>query len=129
MPDLLVLRLEAPLLYVNASVVRKRIKALVGAADQTPRAVILDLAANGDRLDITGSETLSALVRELHSARVDVALAEIRLPVVQMAQRSGLLETLGENRVYHTIQEAVHALDASRSVGTHPPLPPGTSSG
>ena len=127
--DLLVLRLEAPLFYANASVVRKRIKALVGAADPTPRAVILDLGANGDRLDITGSETLSALVRELHSARVDVALAEIRLPVVQMAQRSGLLETLGENRVYHTIQEAVHALDASRSVGTHPPLPPGTSSG
>jgi SulP family sulfate permease len=112
---LLVLRLEAPLFYANASVVRKRIKALVGEADPTPRAVILDMGANGDRLDITGAETLNALVRELHSARVDVALTEIRLPVVQMAQRSGLLDTLGENRVFHTIREAVHALDPSRS--------------
>jgi SulP family sulfate permease len=112
---ILVLRLEAPLFYANASVVRKQIKALVGAADATPRVVILDMGANGDRLDITGAETLNALVRELHSARVDVALAEIRLPVVQMAQRSGLLDTLGENRVFHTIQEAVRSLDPSRS--------------
>ena len=112
---LLVLRLEAPLFYANASVVRKRIKTLVGAADRTPRAVVLDMGANGDRLDITGAQMLSALLRELHAARVDVALVEMRLPVVEMARRSGLLETLGEDRVFHTIQEAVRALDRSRS--------------
>jgi sulfate permease, SulP family len=109
-PGLLVLRLEAPLFYANASLVRDRVKALVGAADPTPRAVILDGGANGDELDITAAEALTQLVTELHGAGVDVALAEVRLPVRDMARRSGLLEALGEDRIFHTIQEAVDAL-------------------
>ena len=78
-PDILVLRLEAPLFYANASPVRNRIKVLVGAADPTPRAVILDAGVNGDRLDITGAETVIELVTELHAAGIDIALAEVRL--------------------------------------------------
>jgi sulfate permease, SulP family len=109
-PDLLVLRLEAPLLYVNASLVREHIKKLVGAADPIPRAVILDMGANGDQLDITGAETLTQLITELRGAAVDLALVEMRLPVRQMARRSGLLETLGEDRIFKTIREAAEAL-------------------
>ena len=111
-PDILVLRLEAPLFYANASPVRNRIKVLVGAADPTPRAVILDAGVNGDRLDITGAETVIELVTELHAAGIDIALAEVRLPVVATARRAGLLTALGDNRVFHTIQEAVEALQA-----------------
>jgi MFS superfamily sulfate permease-like transporter len=40
-PDLLVLRLESPLFYANASLVRDQIKRLVGASDPAPTAVIL----------------------------------------------------------------------------------------
>jgi sulfate permease, SulP family len=107
LPNLLVLRLEAPLLYVNASLVREHIKQLVGAADPIPRAVILDMGANGDQLDITGAETLSQLITELRGAGVDLALVEMRLPVRQMARRSGLLDALGEERIFNTIREAV----------------------
>jgi SulP family sulfate permease len=109
-PGLLVLRLEAPLFYANASLVRERVRTLVGAADPTPRAVILDAGANGDELDITAAEALTRLVTELHGAGVDIALAEVRHPVREMARRSGLLEALGEDRIFHTIQEAVDAL-------------------
>jgi MFS superfamily sulfate permease-like transporter len=107
LPNLLVLRLEAPLLYVNASLVREHIKKLVGAADPIPRAVILDMGANGDQLDITGAETLTQLITELRHAGVDLALVEMRLPVRQMARRSGLLDALGEERIFNTIREAV----------------------
>ena len=82
----------------------------LGAADPTPRAVILDGGANGDELDITAAEALTQLVTELHGAGVDIALAEVRLPVREMARRSGLLDALGEDRIFHTIQEAVEAL-------------------
>jgi MFS superfamily sulfate permease-like transporter len=107
LPNLLVLRLEAPLLYVNASLVREHIKKLVGAADPIPLAVILDMGANGDQLDITGAETLTQLITELRHAGVDLALVEMRLPVRQMARRSGLLDALGEERIFNTIREAV----------------------
>ena len=109
-PGLLVLRLEAPLFYANAALVRDRIKTLVGSADPTPRAVILDAGANGDDLDITARGDLTALVLDLAAAGVDFALAEVRHSVRAMARRSGLLEALGEDHVFHTIHEAVDAL-------------------
>lgn len=111
-PGMLVLRLETPVLYTNAAPVVHRIKQLVGEADPTPAAVILE-AGGTDRLDITSAELLGQLVADLHSAGVDLALADVHAPVVRMARRSGLLDQLGEDRIFHTVDEAVEAL-------THP---------
>jgi sulfate permease, SulP family len=111
-PGMLVLRLETPVLYTNAAPVVHRIKQLVGEADATPSAVILE-AGSTDRLDITSAELLGQLVADLHSAGVDLALADVHAPVVRMARRSGLLDQLSEDRIFHTVDEAVEAL-------THP---------
>jgi sulfate permease, SulP family len=108
-PGLLILRLESPLFYANATPVRDRIKALVGECDPPPRALILDAGAN-DRLDITGAEMLDELVRTMRSARIDVALADVRQPVIRMARRAGLVTQLGDSRIFHTIDQAVQAL-------------------
>ena len=58
---------------------------------------------------------LTELALELRAVGVELALAEIRLPVLEMAERSGLLDVLGPDRVFHTVEEAVTALR---------PLPP-----
>jgi high affinity sulfate transporter 1 len=108
-PDLLILRLEAPLFYANATLVRDRIKTLVGASDPLPRAVILELTANAG-LDITSAEMLEQLITTLHSAGIDVALADLRQPVVDVARRTGLLETLGEDRLFLTLADAVRTM-------------------
>ena len=107
--NLLVLRLEAPLFYANASPVSESIKHLVGSSDPTPKAVILDVAANAE-LDITSSEKVIELVTALRSAGVDFALAGVRTPVIENARRSGVLAAIGEDRIFRTIDEAVHAL-------------------
>jgi SulP family sulfate permease len=107
--DVLVLRLEAPLFYANATPVRDRIKTLVGASAPPPKALIIDLGGN-ERLDITSADMLIELVRTMHSAGVDVALADVRQPLTRMARRSGLATRLGEDRIFHTIDEAVQAL-------------------
>src|SRR5262249_14685092 len=109
--DLLVLRLESPLFYANATPVRDRVKALVGATEPLPKALIVDVGGN-DQLDITSSETLAGLIRTVRSAGIDVALADVRHPVVEMAKRSGLLDELGEDHVFHTVDEAIHAFSA-----------------
>jgi high affinity sulfate transporter 1 len=109
LPRLLALRLESPLFYANATPVRDGIKVLVGTCDPTPTALILDIGAN-DRLDITSAEMLTTLVGTMRSVGIEVALAEVRRPVIDMARRSGLLARLGERRVFHTIDEAVQAL-------------------
>jgi len=107
--DLLVVRLQAPLFYANATLVRDRIKQLVGSSDPLPTAVILEPSAN-DGLDITSAEVLEQLIATLHSAGIDFALADVRQPVLEMIRRAGLLDTLGEDRIFHTIDEAVQTL-------------------
>jgi sulfate permease, SulP family len=108
-PGLLVLRLDAPLFYANASLVRDRIKWLVGASDAVPTAVILEAGANAD-LDITSAEMLEELARSLESVGIGFGLADVRQPVVEMLRRTGLLATIGEDHVYHTVDEAVRSL-------------------
>jgi sulfate permease, SulP family len=110
-PELLVLRLEAPLFYANATPVRDQVKTLVGASHPVPHAVVLEGGAI-HRLDITSAEMLSQLTSDLHGAGVDFALADVRLPVIEMARRSGLLDLLGHERVFVTIDEAVQTLGA-----------------
>jgi MFS superfamily sulfate permease-like transporter len=108
-PGLLILRLQTPVLYSNAAPVARRIKQLVGEADPTPRAVIVE-AGGTDRIDITSAEMLAQLVGELHAAGIDLALADVHMPVVRMARRAGLLDELGEDRIFRTVDEAVEAL-------------------
>jgi len=105
---MLILRLDAPLFYANANLVRDHIKHLVGASDPTPTVVILDIGGNRE-LDITANDMLAQLVATLRDAGVQLALAELRAPVLATARRSGLLHTLGEEQVYLTIDAAVAA--------------------
>jgi high affinity sulfate transporter 1 len=107
--DVLVLRLDSALFYANATRVRDRIKRMVGQARPTPSAVILDVGA-ADRLDLTSAEVLDELVGILHSAGLDVGLAEVRQPVLELARRTGLLDTIGATRIFHTIDEALEAM-------------------
>jgi MFS superfamily sulfate permease-like transporter len=105
-PGLLVLRLEAPLFYANATPVTDAITSLVRASKSQPKAVVLDFSPNAG-LDITSSEKLGELVTELRGDGVDFALAEVRRPARDAARRSGVLATIGTDRVFHTIDEAV----------------------
>jgi citrate lyase gamma subunit len=54
-------------------------------------------------------------VGTLRSAGIQVAVADVRQPVLEMARRSGLADQLGENRIFRTIDEAVRALGTAVS--------------
>jgi MFS superfamily sulfate permease-like transporter len=107
-PGLLILRLDSQLFYANASLVIDRIKRTVGASDPLPKALILDLGAN-DELDITSIEQLEHLVQELRAGGIDFALADLRQPVLERLRRSGLLDLIGPDDVFLTVDEAVRA--------------------
>jgi SulP family sulfate permease len=79
--------------------------------------VILEPTAN-DGLDITSAEMLEQLIGTLHSAGIDFAVADVRQPVVEMARRTGLLETLGEDRIFYTVDEAVQTLAGAKVGGS-----------
>jgi high affinity sulfate transporter 1 len=122
-PGLLVLRLEAPMFYANAAPVCDAIKRLAGAGDPPPRAVILDFSPNSE-LDITSCENLDELVKTIRSGGMDFGLAEVRQHVLEIARRSGVLETIGPDHIFHTVDEAVSALIPMDAPLEHVPAPP-----
>ena len=112
-PGVLILRLNAQLYYANALTVRDAVKALVEEADPQPQALILD-AAPQDTLDITSSDMLKGLVKELQGHGIAVYAAEVHAPVLEFAGKSGLLEVLGADHVFPTIDTALAAIGVEK---------------
>jgi SulP family sulfate permease len=106
-PGLLIVRLDAPLYFLNANVARAQILTLVAASQPPPRAILFDLGASGD-LDVASLDMLKSLVRELEETGVDVLLAQVRGKVRDRLRRADVMAQIGENRVYLSVPAAVH---------------------
>ena len=103
-PACFILRLQTPVLYSNAAPLAHRIKQLVGEADPTPRAVISRIRRDRPPRHHQRGDAAAQLVGELRVAGIDLALADVHMPVVRMARRAGLLDELGEDRIFRTVE-------------------------
>ena len=125
-PGLEILRLDSPLFFANALRFLNEVRLLL--SDSTPpKAVLVNLHANFG-IDLSATDTLLGLVAEAEQTNTEIVFAELQDPVRQMFRRSGLLDRVGENRVFPTVDDAVqdylnrHPVDdpASRSVAGDP---------
>jgi len=107
-PGMLLARIDAPLYFFNVTVARTQLLALVDAAQPPPSVLILDIAATAD-LDVTSSDMLGQLVTDLADRSVVLALVQIKGPVRDRFRKTGLMERIGEDRLYRSMAEAVAA--------------------
>jgi sulfate permease, SulP family len=105
-PHLVIVRLDAPLYFFNANVAKAQILDLVEARTPDPRGVLLDLAATAD-LDVTTTDMLRELIVDLHGRSIEVLLAQVKGSVRDRMRRTGLMDELGEDRIYLSIGSAV----------------------
>ena len=111
-PGLLILRLDAPMYYANALTVRDQMKAMIASTQPPPRALLLD-AAGQDTLDITSAEVLKGFMKELKSKGISIYVAEVHVTVQEAALREGLLEMIGEDHIFPTVDSTVRAIEGS----------------
>jgi hypothetical protein len=69
--------------------------------------VLVDLAATAD-LDVTTTDMLFELVGDLRSRSIEVLVAQVRGTVRDRLRKTGLMDALGEDRVYLSIGSAVN---------------------
>lgn len=110
-PGVLIVRLDAPLYYANALTVRDQIIQVIKETDPPPTAVIVDAAVQ-DSLDITSAEMLKSLVKRLHNQGIATYFAEVHKPVLEFAAKTGLLDLIGADHLFSTIDQAVHHLES-----------------
>ena len=111
-PGVLILRIDGPLYYANALTVRDRIKAMIDETGSPLRAVIFDAAAQ-DRIDLTSTEVLKGLIKELRAKSIAVYVADVHMPVREFSRRAGLLEFIGEGHVFPTVDLAVRFVETT----------------
>jgi SulP family sulfate permease len=111
-PGLLVVRLEAPLLYLNAGLLRDEIRADVRATDPPPRVVIVDLSMSAD-LDIESLDILGRLAGQVAEDGAALWLAEVHGPVREMLARAGPDSEVAQISQYPSLEAAVDAYEQS----------------
>jgi SulP family sulfate permease len=84
----------------------KHVKEMISAMPEPPRALIFD-AVSQDEIDVTSSEIVEGLLRQLRSNNIEVYFADVHKPVLEYARATGLLESIGEDHVFPTVVAAV----------------------
>jgi SulP family sulfate permease len=105
-PGVMVVRPDAPLFYANAQAIRDFVEKTVQSSAGKVHTVILDLDANDD-IDITSSEQLEKLISGLVSSNVRFAIAHLHDPARQMLEVAGLLQNVGPEHIFLTLESAV----------------------
>ncbi len=106
-PGLLIVRLDAPLYFLNANVARGQLLDLISSSQPAPLAVLFDLGASAD-LDIASLDMVKNLVVELDEIGIDVLFTQVRGGVRDRLRQAGLMAEIGEDRIYLSVAAAVH---------------------
>jgi len=107
--DMLILRLDTPLYYFNATAVSDDVLRTVDEQERLPRAVLLDIEATIE-LDVTTSDTLYELVGALDDRGTRLVIVHAKGTVRDRMRKVGLLERLGSTGMYPSERIAVEAL-------------------
>ncbi len=103
---LLVYRFDGPLFFANGEYYIERVRAALDANAGDETSVVLDMEGIGS-VDTTAVDHLADLVDELEASGIVVGLARTNRRVLQVLTKAGLLDRLGPDRVFPTINAAV----------------------
>jgi anti-anti-sigma regulatory factor len=107
----IVLRPDGPLFWANANSVVQHIEMLV--RERRPlHAVVLDLEAT-NQMDTTTAERLQQMMLRLRLKGIDLYLVRVFGNVRDVLTRSGFLDELGPEHVWHSIAAGVKAARAA----------------
>jgi MFS superfamily sulfate permease-like transporter len=104
---IVVLRIGVPLFWVNATMVRDQVLDLV---ERTPavKVAIIDLEGTS-QLDTTSADIVTEMVGTMRSRGVAVYFVRVMFPVRELLRRSGTMDAIGEDHLWHSISAAVKA--------------------
>ena len=106
---LLILRLDTPLNYFNATAVCDRVLGVLDEAEELPRAVLFDIEATIE-LDVTTSDALYGLITALEDHGTQLVIVHAKGTVRDRMRKVGLIERLGPQGMYPSERIAVEAL-------------------
>jgi len=105
-PGLLVLRFDAGLFFASADALVNRLIDLHHQADPKLHTIVLDFEGV-NFIDSQGAHTLAELIKLAGSREIEFRLTRVKTKVKEVLQRDGIIDQLGEHRIYGNVYEAV----------------------
>ena len=109
-PGLLILRPEGRLFFANAQQVGDRLRQLV--EENAPQVLVLDLSRVFD-IEYSALQAMSEGLARLRDEGIEVWLAGLNPDVLQYVRASGLVDEVGEARMFRDAREALDRFLAS----------------
>uniref|UniRef100_A0A0A9E5E7 STAS domain-containing protein n=1 Tax=Arundo donax TaxID=35708 RepID=A0A0A9E5E7_ARUDO len=115
-PGVLVLRVDAPIYFANASYLRERISRWIDDEEELTKGkretgvqyVVLDMGAVGS-IDTSGTSMLDELKKALDRRGLQIVLANPGSEIMKKLDSSKVLESIGHEWIFPTVGEAVAA--------------------
>ncbi|NDV18318.1 STAS domain-containing protein [Pseudodesulfovibrio sp. JC047] len=106
-----VVRFDGPLFFANASFLEDQITDRMMSNEKLRHIIIV---ANGiNDMDASGEEALSLIVDRVRASGLDMSLCGVNEAVMAVLERTHLLEKIGRDHVYPTMETAICATHES----------------
>ena len=104
-PGMLVMRFDAGLFFASSDAFEDRLREL--AEDADPRYDTIVLSFEGvDFIDSQGSGKIAELLQLAAAGGAELRLARVKPAVLDLLERDGVIDTLGEDKIYGNVYEA-----------------------
>jgi SulP family sulfate permease len=105
-PDLLVVRFDAQLYFANVNYFRDQIEQMIAAKGERLRAIVIN-ADSINNVDSTAVHALEELVKEWRAQEWAVYFSGVKGPVRDALVRGHVVDAIGEQSFFLSVQEAV----------------------
>ncbi len=101
-------RFDGPLFFANASYLEDQINERLRAKRELRHIVIVANAISD--IDASGEEALSLLVDRVRTSGVEISFSGFNESVLEVLERTHLIERIGRDRIFPTMERAVRAV-------------------
>jgi MFS superfamily sulfate permease-like transporter len=115
-------RFDGPLFFANATYLEDQINERLRAKSELRHIIIVSNAISD--IDASGEEALSLLVDRVRSSGVEISFSGVNESVMQVLERTHLIERIGRDRIFATMERAVRAVHADAHVNGREPSCP-----
>jgi high affinity sulfate transporter 1 len=106
LPGMVVYRQTGSLIFSNAAAFSQQAREVLWARTDPPASVLVVDCEQMADMDVTGAEEIISLHEELEAAEVELWLARLHGAALVTADKAGVIDTIGEDRVVTTNREA-----------------------
>ena len=110
-PGLVLYRYDAPICFANAENFKRRALDAIAAEQVSVEWFVLNAEAIAE-IDITAADTLVELHQELAAKDIIFAMVRVKQDLYAQLRRSGLLNTIGPDRIYPKVSRAIAAFES-----------------